>query len=91
MPKIKDKLYRIFTEAKNTEWLKNEAVHRFGGCIFIEATGAWADARESGLIIEVVNVSEATVKQFARDICRYNEQTSVLVQEIPCVYSFVSI
>jgi len=91
MSKINDKLYRIFTEAKNVEWLKDLAVANFGGCTFIDAGGVWLGGKEQTIIIETVNQDERQVKKFVREICRYNDQESVLIQIIPCIYEFVSL
>lgn len=91
MPAINDKLYRLVTEAQNVKWLKDEIAARFGGATIFLADGIWQGGRETALIIEIVSTRADFVREFARDICRYNEQESVLIQEIPCLYQFVSI
>lgn len=89
MSKINDKLYRIFTEAKNITWLKARADSYFDRCTFFEGQTLRQGILEDTLVIEIFSTSEKRLKTFAREICRYNEQTSVLIQESPCILELI--
>jgi hypothetical protein len=79
------KLYRIITENKNRDWLELHISKSFDGFSIIEQTGYWKNERESSLCIEIVtNFDVCVLQRLCQEICRYNEQEAILLQELDC-------
>lgn len=83
------KLYRLYTENKNVEGIKEIINAYFSGYTLIEGVGIWNGISEKSLIVEVVNFTgksnlEAEFKLIAGAIKKLNCQDAVLltVQEI---------
>lgn len=78
-------IYRILTENKNRQAIESICARRFLGFTVTEAKGYWQGKAESSLIIDIDTLGEEgaiSVYQTAKEIKEYNNQESVLVQEI---------
>lgn len=82
-------MYRILTEAKNVEGVKQELIRLGLDYTVYQAEGAYKGAPESSLVIELDNVRREVVFVAARLIRDMNTQEAVLVQEIPVVSEMV--
>ena len=82
-------LYRIFTENKNYDQIKELICQHFDGCTLIKAKGVWQGKSEHSLIIEIdyikpANVIDVDIKidQLCYAIKKLNQQNKILVQRI---------
>lgn len=83
-------MFRILTEDVN-ETKTLEIVSRyFPGFTAYHALGYWEGKPEASLIVEVSTYDRVSVMEVAREIRIYNNQTSVLVQDIPSTDTFVT-
>ena len=78
-------MYRILTEAKNVEEVKQELIRLGLDYTVYCAEGSYQGTQEQSLIIELDNVSRELVLAAAKQIKEMNAQDAVLVQEIPVV------
>ena len=77
------KLYRIYTEAKNTEEILDETKACFKSFSAIVCSGVYDRQEELGLILEFVTEYNdfPLVKTLAQSIKHMNKQQAVLVTE----------
>jgi hypothetical protein len=78
------KLYRIYTENKNKDFIKRLCDLAFDGYTLYQADGVWRGQHESSLVIEYLAVDYETepgeqVENVARRIKEQNGQHAVLV------------
>ena len=74
--------FRVYTEDTNRPTILHEAKKRFpSGFTFLTGTGCWNGVTEKCLIIEIIrqHVTLPTIKRFAADIKRINDQEFVYV------------
>ena len=82
------KLYRVCTENKNySDILDYLDKHFPDGYTVIHANGAWQGVREKSLVIEIVSdlpylKSDTHIGKLIFWLKKYNEQKTVMVQEI---------
>ena len=77
-------LYRLFTENKNYEQVKNLIREIFVSATIIKAEGLWQGESEHSLIIEVLadDKCEQQIRQLCYNIKKLNQQDKILVQRI---------
>ncbi len=83
------KCYRIYTENKNPERLKELTSLCFDGFTVIRTTGFWKGAPESALIIEIYTENAELVRALAGAIKRNNKQEAVLLTAVNADFELV--
>jgi len=78
-----DKLYRIFTEHKNTEHITKIVGRYFKGFTLLNGVGFWQGVPERSLVIEIIGTEAdaSKVELVAYQIKKANTQEAVLIQE----------
>ena len=84
-------LYRILTENKNYDEVKNLVCGYFTSVTIIRTNGVWKNESEHSLIIEIddlitdgIEVKEFEIEQLCYRIKKLNQQDKILVQKINC-------
>ena len=75
-------LYRIYTEAKNVDGIKNLVKFYFDGATIYMTDGFFEGRSEKSLVIEVIIsglTTDSKIKTFAEFLKNSNEQKSVLI------------
>jgi hypothetical protein len=77
-------IYRLYTEDKNRETIKEIVGKYFEGYSLIPCDGVWKGASEKALIVEIVvqPPSSNAVERIAREIKEANRQETVMVVTI---------
>ena len=73
------KLYRIYTENKNLEQIKEIVSKYFAGYTIYRASGFWEKVEEQSIIIEILTNDQSLILAVAKEIKSYNKQQVVLV------------
>ena len=76
-------MYRILTERKNADQVKDALRDRGFDYTVIDAEGSWRGQIEDSMAIELDGVSWDVAANIARLIKTMNEQETVLIQTIP--------
>jgi hypothetical protein len=83
------KLYRLFTEDKNRPTLFDLVNCYFPGFTAYPTMGYWQKKKEESLCIEIVTAESHFVYTLAENIKDFNNQESVLVQELSLTSRFI--
>lgn len=77
-------LYRLYTERKNIDKIKDIATKYFSGFTILTGTGFWKGEKEESLILEITGGKEEKekVKKLGKDIKKTNDQESILFQSL---------
>jgi hypothetical protein len=75
--------YRIYTERKNVDGIKEILDDGFDGYTLIFAAGVWEGETESSLIIEIIGETKQsyTIHCVAKEIAHLNNQDAVLITQ----------
>jgi len=78
-----DRLYRIFTEHKNTEHVTKIVGRYFKGFTLLNGIGYWQGMPEQSLVVEIIGTESdrAAIEAIAYEIKKANAQEAVLIQE----------
>jgi len=78
-----NKLYRIFTEHKNSDKIVEIVNKYFEGYTLLNGIGYWQGVPEQSLVIEIIGTEKdaARVELVAYEIKKANVQEAVLIQE----------
>lgn len=79
-------LYRLYTEDKNRETVKEIVSKYFDGYTLLSGEGVWKGNEEKSLVIEIYTLdhnAEHVIQKIADEIEIRNEQESVLVVSLP--------
>lgn len=74
--------YKIYTERKNIEWLKDIVAENFSGFTLYHTVGHWKRIEELSVTIEIITdnpAAEHYLQLIALKIKGYNKQESVLI------------
>jgi hypothetical protein len=86
------KIYRICTEAKNTDAVKH-LVDAYFACYDVKyGEGTWKGVGEPSMTIEIMTEGlndRYIIDQIARQIKLCNQQQAVLIQELECEGRFI--
>ena len=74
------KLYRIYTENKNLEGIKEILNRAFQSYTLLEGVGIWRGVQEKCLVVEILNdITPAYLEIVATDIKFLNKQEAILL------------
>ena len=90
------KLYRLFTQNVNKQWICELVSQYFNGFTVFEATGYWKGCQEQSLCIEIMTDSydisaPSKINALSQAICLGNEQESVLIQELDVKHESITV
>jgi len=90
------KLYRLFTQNVNKQWICELVSQYFDSFTVFETTGYWKGCQEQSLCIEIMTDSydisvPGKIKVLSQAICLGNEQESVLIQELDVKHESITV
>lgn len=86
------KIYKLYTERKNKNFLLRLFSESFSGFTCYEATGYWDGVEEKTLVFEIItDTPDAMLKlvRISKCICGYNKQDTILSTESDCIMRFI--
>ena len=73
------KSFKIYTENKNEDWIKELLNISFDGFTIIYTQGHWKGKQEDSIIVEILTDDKALIKAVSQKIKAYNNQEAVLI------------
>lgn len=77
----KMKSFKIYTENKNEDYIKELLNVAFDGFTVIHTKGFWKGQEEDALCIEIFTDNATLIKAISKKIKHYNNQDAILITE----------